>query len=67
MGQALGAIVFSDKREKAKLEAIVWPEIKRLIELDLVSLKEVGGWVRASDTWSTVVRVECMPLIRCWA
>jgi dephospho-CoA kinase len=39
--QALGNIVFSSKTEMQKLEGIVWPEIKRLIDIDLSALKEV--------------------------
>ena len=41
--QVLGNIIFSSTAEKQKLENIVWPEIKRLIDIDLEALKDVSG------------------------
>jgi dephospho-CoA kinase len=40
--RALGRIVFSSPQERNRLEGIVWPEIRRLMEEDLRALGEVG-------------------------
>jgi dephospho-CoA kinase len=39
--QALGEIVFSSPAEKRRLEEIVWPEIRHLLELEIQAVQEV--------------------------
>jgi len=39
--RALGSIVFSSPTERKRLEGIVWPEIRRLMEQDIQALGEV--------------------------
>jgi len=40
--RALGSIVFGDKVKMKELEAIVWPEIRRLLEARILELREGG-------------------------
>lgn len=40
--RVLGGIVFADKAQRKKLEGVVWPEIKRLLHLELESLFDSG-------------------------
>lgn len=42
--RALGTIVFSSPEQRQKLEGIVWPEIRRLMEQDIRALAEVRGF-----------------------
>ena len=46
--KALGAIVFSDPSKMRQLESIVWPEIRRLLQLRLTDLRG-GELVLASE------------------
>ncbi|EKU23186.1 dephospho-CoA kinase, partial [Nannochloropsis gaditana CCMP526] len=71
--RALGRIVFSSPQERNRLEGIVWPEIRRLMEEDLRALGETGihaavveaavmleaGWEDAMDeVWVVAVEPE---------
>ena len=39
----LGSLVFTDKAKMRELEAIVWPEIRRLLEIRIKELREGGA------------------------
>jgi dephospho-CoA kinase len=59
--QALGGIVFADKAQRKKLEGVVWPEIKRLLRLELESLFDVRvpcvAYMHMLHTYSTTLSI----------